>query len=208
MVAAWMGYADLAQKFLPASLRDTWPLVMIGGFACALWAVGRADEKIDGVLYRENIAHRKKIETLEKQLAEVQPRDISLETRAKIADRIDAGYPPLWDRRNAHYWKVVLYPLSSGPDSTHLARAIESVLEQRFDVEIGEEPAYYTAFLGEHWEGITLLEPQKFPGEPYEHREKCARLIADAFTAEGVVIVPGESQYRISEITIVIGSRS
>lgn len=47
IVAAWVGYADLARNFLPADLRVYWPLLMIAGFACALWAVGSVKEEAE-----------------------------------------------------------------------------------------------------------------------------------------------------------------
>lgn len=213
IVAAWVGYADLARNFLPADLRVYWPLLMIAGFACALWAVGTIDDKVDGVIYRENIAHRRRIETLEAQLAQSQPRDIAREKRGRIAQRIEAGVLALKPGvKYQTFWPVTIYALSNAADTAHLARAIHSVLQFSFAPEI-EEDDYSQMYSAEDWRGIVLFEPPRIVSEGHnlyaseERRSKAAQLIVDAFCAEGVEVTRSETRYRTTKITILVGAR-
>lgn len=42
---AIVGYADMTERFLPPDLRTYWPLIIAGGFALALVALGTSDDK-------------------------------------------------------------------------------------------------------------------------------------------------------------------
>ncbi len=90
----------------------------------------------DGVIYRENIEHRRRITELEKQLRDAAPRDIPLDQRARIVQRLSADMPTI-NGENVRPWRVNVVPLSNVTDSNQFARAIIAVLETSFDPEMG-----------------------------------------------------------------------
>jgi hypothetical protein len=57
---------------LPHAWQPYAILITMFGFAAALWATGTSDAPVDGVLYRENVGHRRRLEELEAQHAEIE----------------------------------------------------------------------------------------------------------------------------------------
>ncbi|HVR37632.1 MAG TPA: hypothetical protein VMU84_00940 [Thermoanaerobaculia bacterium] len=88
IATALAGYADMAKTWLPPALSRYVPLVMIFGFACALWAIGTSAEKVDGVLYRENVKLRNRLDELEKKL---QRRSLNASQHGAIVVAVEQG---------------------------------------------------------------------------------------------------------------------
>lgn len=108
-----LSYADIAKLVLPLSVANQLPLIMIGGFACALWALGSDGTEVDDVLYREVVSLRQDNTKLQQALLDLQhhnrgrvlaPEDsqaIARSLRSQLNDLRDACIQNGWSLEDA-----------------------------------------------------------------------------------------------------------
>lgn len=124
LVSGVAGYVDTVVRFLPKDWSNAAPLLMIAGFACALWALGTTDDKTLDVVYRENIEHRRRIAELEKK----QPRQLNSEQSRRIAARVNR-WPAYTGEGHRRPWVMVLAS-PTAHDARDYAGQIRLALEQ------------------------------------------------------------------------------
>lgn len=64
-------YVGIVTQALPHAWQPYAILITMAGFATALWATGTSDATVDGVLYRENIKLRNKVDEQKVQVADL-----------------------------------------------------------------------------------------------------------------------------------------
>ncbi|SRR6266542_4388662 len=134
---------QLTIQFLPPPLAKYAALLMMVGFAAALAALGTSDSKVDGVIYRENIEHRKKIEALERADHEHDSEVHSLRQQAESDRAVIAG---LNDQiKEFADLAAQVAKLHAGASAALISRVIELIADLReidkdIHVVLPEEP--------------------------------------------------------------------
>jgi hypothetical protein len=204
-----------AYSVVPVAARPYMPVGTIFAFTIALWLLREPSSEVDGVLYRENLAHRQKIAALETQLIVGQPREISQEQRQKIALRLQAGMAVVQSKHHyasTLFFPVTIYALSNAPDSLPLARAIETILQFAFVPTI-EADNYSRAHSIDDREGLIVLLPSRNSETGRnmslveELRREAGQLIVDSFVSEGFAMTLDTSKYYTPKITVLVGRR-
>lgn len=192
-------------------------------FARAAWHGLVGAPIVMGVSYEQFIKTR---EQLRREAAEgleaTKLRDISQDQRERISERLHRGLlvislPEHVMSATHHVEKMYIAPLSNGPDTQYVAHVLFEILRFDFSVEILDiADSRVLPYATRDTVGLKLLEPGPsyrnsgpHANELNEHRYRYAKLLVDAFTAEGVVIQRYDqpASRGIDRITILVGRK-